>query len=332
MKFLKGVSSIPEKQWDNLLTNDINSTPFQSKEYFRFYNSVEGFSAKAFAVEEDDIITACAVVVIQKEQGIKSYFSKRGVIFGGPILKDQKSAELLISKITEYFRKELIYLEVRNFNDYSEYNSVYIDNGWEYIPWLNYHLECRNLPQVKNNMSSSRGRGIRKAQKKGATFREAANLEEIKRFYEILADLYKNKIKKPLPAWSFFETFYKEKVGKYFLVYYQEKVIGGIMCPILENKAIYEYYVCGLDFEYRDQKPSVLATWAAIDYALKNDISLFDFMGAGKPDEDYGVRDFKKRFGGEEVEYGRYRKILNPVLYITGKKGLELMQKFNIKY
>ena len=96
------------------------------------------------------------------------------------------------------------------------------------------------------------------------------------------------------------------------------------MCPILEGKTVYEFYICGLDDEYKEQYPSAMATWAAIEYAYQNNIIVLDFMGAGKPDEQYGVREFKARFGGELVEYGRFIKINNHFLYKLGKFGLKL--------
>ena len=67
----------------------------------------------------------------------------------------------------------------------------------------------------------------------------------------------------------------------------------------------------------------------AIDYANKNNIEYFDFMGAGKPDQDYGVREFKSKFGGELVEFGRFVKILNPMLYNFGKLSLKILSKIN---
>ena len=51
-------------------------------------------------------------------------------------------------------------------------------------------------------------------------------------------------------------------------------------------------------------------------------------MGAGKPNESYGVRDFKAKFGGQLVEHGRFLLILNHVLYQIGKIGVSLMKKF----
>jgi lipid II:glycine glycyltransferase (peptidoglycan interpeptide bridge formation enzyme) len=70
-----------------------------------------------------------------------------------------------------------------------------------------------------------------------------------------------------------------------------------------------------------------MATYAAMEYALLNGMALFDFMGAGSPDEAYGVREFKSRFGGEEVEHGRFILILNPIMYSVGKIGLKILAK-----
>jgi lipid II:glycine glycyltransferase (peptidoglycan interpeptide bridge formation enzyme) len=110
-------------------------------------------------------------------------------------------------------------------------------------------------------------------------------------------------------------------------VKFKNKIIGGIVCPILKNQSIYEFYICGLDAEFKDQSPSVMATYAAIQYGFKNNLKRFDFMGAGKPDEDYGVRDFKAKFGGELVEHGRFIKINRPLLFKIGKAGLKILQK-----
>ena len=51
-------------------------------------------------------------------------------------------------------------------------------------------------------------------------------------------------------------------------------------------------------------------------------------MGAGAPgDGGYGVRDFKAKFGGELVEYGRFKYVCNPVLYAIGKLGVAILKK-----
>ena len=109
------------------------------------------------------------------------------------------------------------------------------------------------------------------------------------------------------------------------LVKYEDRIIGGILSPVFTDKVIYEWYVCGLDQEFRHVYPSVLATWAAMDYALQNNIARFDFMGVGVPDRDYGVRDFKSKFGGELVNYGRFGRVNNKLLYAITEIGFNIL-------
>ena len=111
--------------------------------------------------------------------------------------------------------------------------------------------------------------------------------------------------------------FVQQKRGVLLLVKRLGKVIGGMLCPMIKGKVIYEWFVVG---------PAVV-TWSVMDYANKNHFPLFDLMGAGKPDIPYGVRDFKMQFGGELKEYGRYLMINNKCLYNIGKIGVDVMKR-----
>ncbi|MFP4064361.1 MAG: hypothetical protein ACLFS0_02505 [Bacteroidales bacterium] len=110
------------------------------------------------------------------------------------------------------------------------------------------------------------------------------------------------------------------------LVTHENKVIGGIACPVTPGKAMYEWYVCGLDRQYKAKGiyPSVLVTWAAISHAAKTQIPCFDFMGMGNPEEPYGVRDFKARFGGNWVNHGRYARVNQKLMYSVAELGFNV--------
>jgi len=320
---------VSKEKWQSFYLSNFFSSPFQSHSFYSFFNSIEGLSANVFACEKNNEIVALCVVTLQKEKGFKGYFSRRAIIYGGPLLSlnNLQAVDTLFEKIKAYYQRKAIYIEIRNYFDFSEYLKVFYRLEFHYLPWLNYQVPTLNLDEIRKNMSSSRLRQVKKAIKNGVIWKEASSIEEVKAFYNILGDLYQNKIKKPLLPESFFLEFYKQNIGKYLLVVYQNIIIGGIMCPVAPAKCIYEYYICGLDNEYKEQYPSVMATWAAMEYAHNNGIPMFDFMGAGNPNEDYGVREFKARFGGNEVNYGRFIYILNPILYNLGKIGLKFLQK-----
>lgn len=323
---------IPISSWKEFVTENSHATPFQTPEFYKLIISVKNLSGFAVAVFDSDSIKALAVICLIRESGLKGYFSRRAIIYGGPVIYDDNNdvLDLLLTRISEIIRDKAIYIETRNFSDYSIHTEIFYRHGYKYLPYLNFHVLTSDKVLMNGSVSSSRMRQIRKAQKNSVRWKEAEDIDEIKIFYDILSHLYRHKITKPLLPFEFFRNFFESSLGKYFLVWYKGKIIGGIMCPIMEGKAIYEFYVCGLDDEYKEQYPSVMATWAAMEYANQNNIPLFDFMGAGKPDEQYGVREFKARFGGELVEYGRFIKVNNPFLYNLGKLGLKVKKNFAI--
>ena len=287
--------------------------------------------------------------ITREKNSLKQFFTRRAIIVGGPLLADDISDEALsaLLKAAAQFKVESlkckgkatseavtsaltpytlhptpIYIESRNFHDYSRWKYTFEQNGFVYQPHYDIHIHCK----ADHQMSERRQRELKRAIKNGATVAEAQTEQEIRTWYQILNRLYREKVRTPLFSEEFFLQFYRNGVGKYLLVKADDKVIGGMMCPILDGKAIYEWYVCGLDEEYRELSPSVVATAAAINYAKVHGLPLFDFMGAGQPDVPYGVRDFKLEFGGELVEYGRFLCIRKPLLYWLGNQGVRLLK------
>ena len=282
----------------------------------------------------DRLVGVIVGYITRERNAIKQFFTRRAIIIGGPLLAEDISNEALSMLLTSL--KNLpslqggagvglpIYIETRNFHDYSKWKSVFETNGFAYQPHYDIHVHCH----AQHQMSEQRIRQVKKAVKNGAEICEAQSEQEIRDWYEILYKLYREKVRTPLFSEEFFLSFYRENRGIYILVKFQGKVIGGMMCPILDGKAIYEWFVCGLDEDYREQYPSVMATYAAIEYAKAKGLPLFDFMGAGKPTVPYGVRDFKMEFGGELVEHGRFLCIRKPLLYWIGKLGVKWIKRF----
>ena len=146
-------------------------------------------------------------------------------------------------------------------------------------------------------------------------------------YYKVLDNLYRTKVKTPLFPLSFFLALNKHKDGRLLPIEYQGRIIGGTVCVEQANKCVYEWFVCGEDGVYSHVYPSSYATYAGIKYAAEHGCARFDMMGAGKPDEAYGVRDFKAKFGGAEVEHGRFLCVTKPLLYRIGKLGVAILKR-----
>ena len=96
---------------------------------------------------------------------------------------------------------------------------------------------------------------------------------------------------------------------------------------VTDGKCVYEWYECGLNAVYKEQYPSVMATWAGMTMAHESCCARYDMMGAGEPRVPYGVRDFKAEFGGELVEHGRFLCVSKPIQYKIGVMGVKTLKK-----
>jgi lipid II:glycine glycyltransferase (peptidoglycan interpeptide bridge formation enzyme) len=54
-------------------------------------------------------------------------------------------------------------------------------------------------------------------------------------------------------------------------------------------------------------------------------------MGAGKPNGEYGVREFKRGFGSNLVNYGRFVKLHKPLIHRGIFSLFDLYQKCGFK-
>ena len=336
---------IAPQQWQALIDRSPYATWFQTPEAYEFYASLpEEMTPFAVAIQRTNkLVAVCVGYITQAKNKLVQCLTRRAIIIGGPVIDEDATAEeitALLNAVKKLQRSDLqpagrstakrstglspIYIETRNFHDYSRWKEVFQNAGFAYQPHYDIHVHCN----ATHTMSERRQRELKRAVKNGAEIIVASSEQQIRDWYQILSQLYRQKVRTPLWSEAFFLQFYRSGVGKFLLVKYQDKVIGGMMCPVLEGRAIYEWYVCGLDEEYRELYPSVVATYAAIEYAKHNHISLLDFMGAGAPDIPYGVRDFKMEFGGELVEYGRFLCIRKPLLYKIGELGVKWLKRW----
>jgi serine/alanine adding enzyme len=319
--------------WSTFINSHPDGNYFQSSDYFQFLRDVSEWVPFVFSAL-DSTNSLCGILVgcVQYNgKGLKKRFSSRIVIIGGPLVSDSElqCAEALIHSLVTEFKDKAIYIDVRNLFDITRLNAIFCKNSFIFKEHLNIRVELKTEDENLKAISKSKVRQIRSSLNEGVVIQKAENIEEVREFYILLKELYILKVKKPLPAFGFFEGFWsKGSSGILLLVKHNSKVIGGIVSPVF-GSTIYEWYICGQDNYHKKIFPSVIATWAAIEYGLKQGLRYFDFLGAGSPDNDYGVREFKSKFGGLQSAPGRYIRINNYFLFTVGKLGLKVLGYLN---
>lgn len=334
-------NNINREEWSRLVRTSTTGTWFQTPEAYSFYESLpELFRPFVVAVKSEELRGkseelrgVCVGYVTVEKSPLKQFLTRRAIIIGGPCLADDcinEEVALLLSTLRQQLSTGAnapIYIETRNFNDYSKWKDAFASVGFDYKPHLNFHVDTSSMDIVDANLGKSRKRDIRTSLRDGATHIEQPTLEQIREYYAILEHLYKTRVKTPLFPFSFFEKLWQHKDGRFILVALNNEIIGGTVCVEQEGKCLYEWFACGRDGEWKSIFPSTLATYSGIKYAAEHGCTRFDMMGAGTPDEAYGVRDFKAKFGGAEVEHGRFLCVTKPLLYRIGTIGVKILKK-----
>ena len=339
---------IERAEWSRLVLASTTGTWFQTPEAYDFFASQpELFMPFAFGLIDDQspkanhksqLRAVCVGYVTLEKSALKQFFTRRAIIIGGPALANDatdQEVHILMMAVKDFLKSQAIYIETRNFNDYSRWQLAFKEAEFDYQPHLNFHVDTTSLEIVDANLGKSRKRDIRTTVREGVQIVDLTNdvpnksekVKMVHEYYKILKNLYATKVKTPLFPESFFQVLANHLDARFLLTKFHGQIIGGTVCVEQTNKCLYEWFVCGEDGVYPHVFPSSYATYAGIQYAAGHGLPRFDMMGAGKPDEAYGVRDFKAKFGGKEVEHGRFVCVTKPLLYKIGVLGVKILRK-----
>ena len=295
----------------------------------------------AVALEDGQSWSAVLSYVILHEHG-RAFrrLTTRTLVYGGPVFatdlsENEKSTAVatLLNSLNSHLKNRCLYIQFRNFSDHTPFEKIFASFGYRFTDRLNLLKPIEDPAQAFQALSASRRRQVRLSRANGLIVRPAQSLEEIDLFYAMLQELYRDKVRKPLPPPELFRQFFllsqNRPCGRMLIAEYQGRLAGGIVAPLTPGGSIFEWYVCGLDKAYRPLGiyPSVALTWAAMEAGIEAGCHTFDFMGMGVPYKPYGVRDFKARFGGNWVNHGRWMRINHPLSYRLVEIAYNLMRR-----
>ena len=206
-------------------------------------------------------------------------------------------------------------------------NSVYIrcypDFGAPTVPilqlcgyaredWLNIVINLeKGERQLLEEMSKHRRKGIRTATKAGFEVIRISTTDGVDVLYRLLADAHRH-LMVPFQTRPLFNAVLRDlgSTGNALMLIAKrgDEVLAGRIV-LLYGGTAYDWYG-GSTPQGKQLRVDEWLTWNAMLLAKDRGAAQFDFGGAGKPDEDYGPREFKRRFGGCVTNVGRYTRVL----------------------
>jgi len=332
------VNEIVEEEaedWDNFVQSNPGGNIFQTYPMRKVYEKTKNYSPLHFAVKNSkgEICAGLLAYVSTEKGGILAPFSRRSIVFGGPLYsmegEDGGGLGFLLKEYKERVKGKAIYTEVRNLFDTSAGKSQIESQGFSYRQHLNFLVDLnQSREQLWAKLKKSRRNGITKSERMGVAIEEVTGRDDIPECYRMLKETYSNA-RLPLADETLFSNTFEilspKNLIRIFAARLEEKIIGVIVLLAYKDR-VYDWYA-GADIKYRKYCPNDVLPWHAITWGKENRYKVFDFGGAGKPGEEYGVRDFKSQYGGDLVEYGRYRLVHSPFKYRLAEKGFSLYRR-----
>lgn len=332
-KIINKPEKIDRKQWSEFVCNHPQGNIFQTPEMYDVYKNTKNYEPFFLAViNEDDEILGILLSVIQHEYKRPiGNLTARSIIWGGPLIKkeDPQVFELILRNYERIVRRRAVYSQFRNLWNMQKFKEIFIHLRYTFEDHLNIIVDLSKSESLLwKEVHSKRRNEIRRAIKEGTSVLELKNFVDLDNIYWILHEVYKNA-KLPIADKSLFVESFKvlglRGMIKYFGAFNNNEIIGGI-CILCYRETLYNWYAGSLR-KFYNKYPNDLLPWEVFKWGKKNGYLIFDFGGAGKPDKKYGVRDYKKKFGGRLVNYGRFEKIHMPIKFNIAKAGFSLWKK-----
>jgi serine/alanine adding enzyme len=330
--FLNSALEINATDWRDFVHSHPHGNVFYTPEMVELHSNSKNYEPIFIALlNPEQKINGLLIAFIYKEyKGLVGKFTARAIISGGPLTIDNEVgiADLLLTGLDKICNEKVVFSQFRNLWDNRCFKSVFNKKGYQYEDHLNFLFDLSKGEEfIWNKIHPTRKKQINRSIKRDVHTKVIDDLthDELDTCFTILKLVYK-AAKLPYPDQEFFKKAFqilgKSGYLKTILATFRGEIIG-FRFFLSYHGLLYDWYAGSLP-EHHDKYPNDLLPWELMKWGVLNGYNTFDFGGAGKPGVPYGVRDYKMKFGGEMVNYGRYEKVHKPVIMMLAKVGFKV--------
>ena len=333
---LRVVRSLPRERWSAFVDRHPDASIFHTPEMHEVFSATRHHQPAVWATvdDADDVRALFTPVKITIIGGPFRALTTRSVAFAGPLVwpapSDPRPLEALLRAYRRGVPRSSVFTEIRHVTDGMNIAAPLAANGFRHEAHLNFTLDLEgDEDRIWARVAPSARRNVRKASRLGVTIEEATGTNEIEEGYRVLQEVYR-RIRVPLPDASLFLAAQGilRPLGRFrFLLARLGHEPIGVM-TLLFHGGVVTYWYAGTLRERATLGAGDLLVWTAIEVGRARGCRVLDLGGAGRPDEPYGVRDFKAKYGGTLVDYGRDVWERSAFRMRLATTGFELARRF----
>jgi serine/alanine adding enzyme len=330
------VQQLSKQPWRDFVDSNPMGNIFHTPEMFRVLTQAKRHKPSLWAVVGGNYRPLALMLPVQVTLmgGLLHQFTTRAIAYGSVLCASGPDGDQALEMLLQAYKKNtkniVLFTELRNLSDLNHLQPVLNGQGFIYEDHLNYLIDLHRSPEaIMQSIGSRTRKNLRRALRRGEVVIEEVNQrEQVALCYELLRRTYA-AAQVPLADQSLFEAafdvLHPRGMVKFLLARIGDSYVAGSV-ELVYKDTIYGWYG-GMDRAYSGSMPNELLLWHIFRWGAENGYKVYDFGGAGRPDEKYGVRDFKAKFGGELVCFGRNTYIPWPWLHRLGTWGYALYRR-----
>jgi len=330
------VRFLDEGKWRQFIETQPTSNVFHTPEMFQVFARAKGHRPTLWAATGNNgqVLALLLPVQVTLMGGFLRRLTTRAIAYGSVLYDPSPAGEEALAMLLRAYKQEvkgsILFTELRNLSDLSAAQPVLNDCGFVYENHLNYLIDLdRSVEQVVQDIGARTRKHIRRGlRKQKVVVEEVTGRGQIAACYDLLQKSY-TAARVPLADRSLFEAAFDVLYPKGMVKFWLARADGVYIATSVEllyKDTLYGWYG-GVDRAYADYTPGELLMWHILKWGVENGYKLYDFGGAGKPGEEYGVRHFKAKFGGELVCYGRNTCVHAPRLLRLSELGYNIYRR-----
>ncbi len=313
------VGELDATVWDAFVEAHPHSTIYHTRAMHEVFRRTPGHEPLLWAAldERGTPVALLTAVRITLRSGWTRALTTRVVSYGAFLAEESARGVDALAAVLEAHAQaagEALFTELRHMHDPAPWRAALARAGYQWEPHLNFLIPLHEGEEaVWKRMKRSAREKVRQAQKRGVEAREVTCVDDVTLCYQLLQEVYTD-VRVPLAPLDLFTAAYEVLVpqgkAKFWLAYYEGQPVG-TRITLVHRDTLLDWYA-GARRSVRRVRPNDFLVWHVLRWGIAQGYRVFDFGGAGHPDVPYGVRDFKAKFGGELVNYGRSTAVHHP--------------------
>lgn len=327
--------------WRQFLERNPGASIFHTPEMFAVFSQAKGYKPHLWAAVDDQNQVQALLLLVEVNvlsRNILPQLTARAIAYGGvayePSPVGEEALNYLLQSYTRQAGGATLFTELRHLYDMKAVQTILAQNGFVYEDHLNYLVNlARPVEEIMQGVGARTRKRLRKALREGTVqVEEITDRSQLQQgWYEVLAKTYQYA-QVPLADLSLFEAAFELLQPKGMIrltVAKAEGVVAACSAELVYKDTIYGWYG-GSDRDYGKYNANEILTWHILEWGATHGYRVYDFGGAGKPDEAYGPRDFKAKFGGDLVCFGRNSYVHSQFLLRLSTYGYKAYQRLTL--